>query len=235
MIPSIKNTLLDLSAFRHLWGDMRAAQYEKRYRLWQHHYCRLAEVKGLRYSPGATRQAVGTRLRNRVPTSRQLGEVHSLIMTLTRNWALGMVYELEELGPVSVFDWEQFGFCESDPQLPGRLPELNARMLEFVRETHKLRPVDWVLICASGKLILGGTLRAIHEELGIPTVNQWLDCKQNFEGGLGPHGQDTGQKDIASEFDLVWTSSRSMCEPYLAVGARPLYLPEGFSPRLTPN
>ena len=48
-------------------------------------------------------------------------------------------------------------------------------------------------------------------------------------------GQDRGQVDIASAFDLVCTSSRSTCEWYMAVGANPLFLPEGFSPRLTPK
>ncbi len=92
-----------------------------------------------------------------------------------------------------------------------------------------------MLVTCSGNVILVDTLRRIREELGIPIVNQWLDCKQTFVGGMGSSGQDVGQKHIASEFDLVWTSSRSTCEWYMVEGGRPLYLPEGFSPILTPH
>jgi len=41
-------------------------------------------------------------------------------------------------------------------------------------------------------------------------------------------GQSGGQRDIASHFDLSWTSARVACDWYLVEGANPLYLPEGF-------
>jgi hypothetical protein len=173
--------------------------------------------------------------KNGIETKKGKNSIHSATMTLTSNWGLGMVYELEQLGPVSVFDNEQHGFSESDPNLQKLLPKLNRLFLEFLRDRHAEHAIDWVLLPCSGKLILKDTLKRIREELGIPTVNQWLDCKQNFEVGLGPYGQDMGQKDIAPEFDLVWTSSRSACEWYMAVGATPIFLPEGFSPKLTPR
>jgi hypothetical protein len=232
---SLKPSLLDLPFARRAWAAYRGGRTEKRYRSWIEHYGRETAVRGLAYSQDHLREDVAVRLRHRTPARRSPGQVHTGILCLTRNWGIGLVQEAEELGPVSVFDWEQHGFSESDPELPHRMPELNRRILDFVHETHRSRPLDWLLITASGNVVHRDTLRRIREEWGIPTVNQWLDCKQNFRSGVVSNGQDTGQIDIAPEFDVVWTSSKTMCEPYLCVGARPLYLPEGFSPRLTPR
>lgn len=235
MIANLKRALLDQPLVLHPWARYRARQTERRFAAWQEHYGRIARQTGLFYSVERTRDELRKRLRNRCPTLRKPGGVHSLIVTLTGNWGLALVQELEHLGPTSVFDWEKFGFLESDPALPGKLPELNARILEFVRDAHRRCPIDWILITASGNVILRDTLRRIRDELGVPTIQQWLDCKQNFAMGKGENGQDRGQRDIASEFDLIWTSSRAMCEAYLCEGALPLYLPEGFSPRMTPR
>jgi hypothetical protein len=234
-MQSLKNRLLGLPFARRAWASYRGGQTEARYRTWIEYYGREATARGLSYSPDHFREGLAERLRHRKLIRRSQGEVHTGVLCLTRNWGIGLVQEAEELGPVSVFDWEQHGFRESDPELPRLMPELNRRILAFVRETHRARPLDWLLITGSGNVIHRDTLRRIREEWGIPTVNQWLDCKQNFRSGVISNGQDTGQIDIAPEFDAVWTSSRTMCEPYLCVGARPLYLPEGFSPRLTPR
>ena len=120
-------------------------------------------------------------------------------------------------------------------KLQGHLQELNRQMLDFVMKAHERKPVDWILFTHTGGYIFVDTIRRIREQLGIPIVNQWFDCKQNFEGGAGVNGQDIGQSDIAPEFDAVWTSSRSVCEWYMAIGARPIFLPPGFSPAYTPR
>lgn len=166
---------------------------------------------------------------------RPEGEVHSVYVGLTRNWGLGMAYELEQLGPVSIFDWEKFGFYEGSNDTRRRLPELNETLFKFLKETNRKRPIDWILMPCSGEIILRDIPKRIREELGIPTVNQWLDCKQVFETGRTFHGQDSGMKDIAPEFDLIWSSARPCCDWYLAVGARPVFMGEGFSPRLIPK
>ncbi len=162
-------------------------------------------------------------------------DCHTLIMTLTDSWGQGMVCELEAFGPVTVFDWWKAGFVGWGPAFQRKVPELNERFFEFVRNTHARRPIDWVLITCNGAIILRSTIRRIKEDLGVPIVNQWLDCVHTFELGQGPHGQDLGQCDIAPDFDLVCTSSRTACSWYRAVGATPLFLPEGFSPTLTPR
>lgn len=235
MIPAFKRHLLTYWFTRRLWAAYRSGEWESRHKLWVESYGRMAEERGLRYSETSTRAMLARRLGGRGLARRRLGEVHTGILVLKRNWGLGMIWEAEHLGPVSVFDWEEHGFRENNAGLPQQLPELQRLILKFVEEAHRHRPLDWLLVPCAGNLILRDTIRTIREHWGIPAVNQWLDCKQSFEKGAGPHGQDTGMKDIAPEFDLVWTSARSMCEPYLAVGACPIFLGEGFSPRLTPR
>jgi len=231
----LKDLLLNITFFRRAWARYRANQWETRYQRWQLIYGRLAVEQGLLYSKEWLQKELAKRLANLNIHYRRMGEIHTGIFALTRNWGIGMVYELQALGPVSVFDWEDNGYSEPDPRHQDQVPLLNKRIFEFVFKEHMKRPFDWLLMTGNGKMLLRQTLQRIREELGIPIVNQWLDCKQNFELGMGPYGQDIGMKDIAQEFDLMWTSSRSMCEPYMIFGAKPLYLPEGFSPKLTPH
>jgi len=235
MHPTLRKVAREIPLIRKVWARHRSGQLQRRYRHWTEKYGRMADELGLSYDDRTARERIRAHLKGRNIQPKLRGECHSAIVTLTCNWGIGMVYELEELGLVSVFDWEKYGFSESDPNLQPRLPELNALMLKFLREAHQRHPIDWVLITCSGNVILKDTLRHIREELGILTVNQCLDCKQMFEAGPGPHGQDLGQRDIAPEFDMVWTTSRSVCEWYMAVGARPVFLSPGFSPRLTPR
>ena len=231
----IKTLLLQITPWRHAWAAFRSHQLVSRYRSWSEKYGHLAKENKLSYDLTKIRQEVQSRLKGNGVQEREKGSIHTVIMTMTSNWGIGMVQELQELGPVSLFDNEIEGFSEASLAHSPLFPELNRRFLEFLQNRHAERPVDWVLLPCSGNLILKDTLRRIRQDLGIPIVNQWLDCKQNFECGVGPYGQDSGQKDIAPEFDLVWTSSRSVCEWYLALGARPIFLPEGFSPQLTPR
>jgi hypothetical protein len=234
-VRAAKQHLLKVPAVRDLWGSYRSIQVERRYMKWMERYRRQAEELGLSYSPDRSFREARDRLQGTASRRRRVGECHTLIMTLTRNWGMGMVHELRELGPVTIFDWEELGFSESDPNLQLKVPDLNLKMLQHIRKAHAGTPVDWVFVTCSGNVILKDTIRRIREELGIPVVNQWLDCKQNFERGRGPHGQDLGQRDIAAEFDLVCTSARPACEWYLSVGGRPVFVPEGFSPKLMPR
>lgn len=166
---------------------------------------------------------------------KKFGEIHTAIFSLNHSFGIGVIAELERLGPVSAFDYQENGFLQTDPKFQSRVPRLNEMMYDFLLETHERLPIDWILITHSGSIVLVDTIRRIRSKFGVPVVNQWLDCKQSFELGIGPHRQDMGQKDIAPEFDMVWTSSRSVCEWYMAIGARPYFLPEGFSPDFTPR
>jgi hypothetical protein len=104
---------------------------------------------------------------------------------------------------------------------------MNELIPPALKQAHARRPVDWVFVYASGLEISATVIQRITSELGIPTVNMCLDDKQSWEGiWMGDHR--SGQVDIASAFDLSWTSARLACEWYLAEGGRPIYLPEGF-------
>jgi len=218
-----------------VWAAYRSRQFERRHWRWVLDGWRHNEAQGVRYSPELTAAELKRRLSGRRVTRCSAGGVHTAVATLTSNWGVGMVYELQELGPVSVFDWEQTGFLGPVWEHPDALREMNQKLLEFLRRCHGERPIDWVFLPVSGMIVLRSTLKAIKDEFGVPLVNQWLDCKQSLTSGRTVCGQDSGQWDIAPEFDLVWTSARSMCEPYLMLGACPLFLAEGFSPRLTPR
>ncbi|MBV9303338.1 MAG: glycosyltransferase [Acidobacteriaceae bacterium] len=69
-------------------------------------------------------------------------------------------------------------------------------------------------------------MRRVADEIGVPTVNMCLDDKQSWAGRL--IGEErAGQIDLASAFDLSWTSARIACDWYIAEGGRPIYMPEG--------
>ncbi|MGA8572951.1 MAG: glycosyltransferase [Desulfobaccales bacterium] len=225
-----KNTLV-----RKCWAMFRSHQLENRYRSLGDKYRLINGGENIYYDPSKVIYNIKDYAKDVQINQREEGEIHSAIMVLNSNWGRGMVDELSHLGRVSVYDWTEQGYPEDIGRHHSLLEEMNYGFFEFIKKSNRFRSIDWVFLPSSGAQILRATIRRIRQELGIPVVNQWLDCKQNFECGVGPYGQDSGQKDIAPEFDLVWTSSRSLCEWYLAVGARPIFLPEGFSPQLTPR
>jgi hypothetical protein len=161
--------------------------------------------------------------------------VHTGIVALTKSWGAGLLYEAEELGRVSVFDWEERGFREGSARFPEEVPRLQQELLAFLRTAQAEQPVDWLLVTTTGAFVLKDTIRRIREELGIPVVSQSLDDRHTFRMGQGPHGQDLGQIDVGVAADLMWTSSSIATDWYAAEGGRPVFLPEGFSPKLTPR
>ena len=237
MLSNLKKVVIKNDILRNAWAIYRSNVLARCYRGWSNKYGRLADEMGLVYSKSkAVKDIESFIVKQGINCKKKkIGNFHSAIFSLNDNFGIGVLSELEELGTVSAFDYQEQGFSQRDPKFQARLPELNELMLNFLRKAHARQPIDWILCTHSGSVILKDTLRRIREEFGVPIVNQWLDCKQNFEAKMGPHGQDMGQKDIAPEFDMVWTSSRSVCEWYMALGARPLFLPEGFSPHFTPR
>jgi hypothetical protein len=103
--------------------------------------------------------------------------------------------------------------------------------LSSLRQAHQQRHVDLVFVYASGVEITPSFVRAIREEVGAPVVNMCLDDKQSWSGPVFDEAR-IGQIDIAAEFDVSWTSASVACEWYLAEGARPVYMPEGFDQRM---
>jgi hypothetical protein len=229
----IKNKLLEIDFVRKYWTHHASGQMHQRYRKFDAIFGSIAHEKGLIYSEANSYKELQKRISGFNITPKKSGMVHTGIVVLTDNWGIAYVQELEELGPVSVFDWKKEGF--SGPEKTERITALNKRLLEYFRYVHNKHPLDWIFMPITGSIVLKETIQRIRDEFRIPVINNWLDCKQNFAGGKMACGQDRGQIDIAPEFDLVCTSSRSTCEWYMAIGANPLFLPEGFSPRLTPR
>ena len=234
LAASIRKLVVGTPAARALWGLFRRAQHERRYVEWTSAYRKGPGGRpGFRHPEWAFAEArAGLPA---TPPGRRPGEVHTGIVALTKSWGAGLLYEAEELGRVSVFDWEERGFREGSARFPEEVPRLQQELLAFLRTAQAEQPVDWLLVTTTGAFVLKDTIRRIREELGIPVVSQSLDDRHTFRMGQGPHGQDLGQIDVGVAADLMWTSSSIATDWYAAEGGRPVFLPEGFSPKLTPR
>ena len=129
----IRDAVLAIGPLRRLWTLHRSRQLEQRYQSWAQEYAAIARQSGLGYDRTAVfaqaRERISGRGRRGVPR----GDCHTVIACLTRNWGAGMIHELRQLGPVSVFDWEHYGFSEASPTAEREAPELNAEFLNFLR------------------------------------------------------------------------------------------------------
>jgi hypothetical protein len=194
----------------------------------------MAEEKGLCYRESEVAADIRRRIASRgyCPVPRAMGEIHTFAFIPGVSWHNDLVPDLKLLGPVTRFDYTALGIEAREIYNGGsagiaRRKSVNELILPALRRAHARRPVDWVFVYASGLEISAGVIRQITGELGIPTVNMCLDDKQSW-GGVWMGDHRSGQVDIASAFDLSWTSARVACEWYLAEGGRPIYLPEGF-------
>jgi glycosyl transferase family 1 len=217
-----------------MWAWHRRRGLHREYEARRERYAHTARERGFMYREADVVDSVRTRLdaRGYRPTPRALGEIHTFAFVPQIGWHAALVHDLHELGPVTLFDYARLGFEWDDfyratPTGRERRRAMNAMVVPALREAHARRSVDWVFVYASGVEISAATIRQITSELRIPTVNMCLDDKQSWTGAwMGDHR--AGQIDIASTFDLSWTSARVACEWYLVEGARPLYMPEGF-------
>jgi glycosyltransferase involved in cell wall biosynthesis len=143
---------------------------------------------------------------------------------------------LRELGDLTWYDWhaedgyDQYAgdWHRSDWGRRGKAA-MNLVLLERVQETHKRTPLDVFYGYLCGRLVFPAYITAIREHLGIPTLNMTLDDKTHRYSALEPTGF-AGMVDIASAFDLCWTSDPTALEWYAEHGARAIYLPAGANP-----
>ncbi|MFH1922005.1 MAG: glycosyltransferase, partial [Planctomycetota bacterium] len=230
----LKSTVRRLPGFESVWGAFRRWQLHGDYRRRREHYADLARERGLVYREASVIDQIRQRMveRGYSTTLRQPGQVHTFAFIPKISWHSMLYPDLYELGPVTEFDYTAHGhrleeFGRFDDQAVRRRRQMNDLVMPALRKAHAERPVDWVFVYASGLEVRVELIRAIVEELGIPVVNMCLDDKQSWTGPL-LDGQRTGQVDIASAFDVSWTSARAACGWYLCEGARPIYMPEGF-------
>lgn len=230
----LKKMLLANQAFLTLWGGFRTLRLHQSYRARREHYARIAEERGLVYSEARQIESIRQRLAARGISGRRkkLGDIHTFAFIPGVGWHKHLLPDLRALGRLTHFDYAQHGFAPDEIYRADRKAIesrriFNEKMLEQLRAVHREDPVDWVFVYASGLEISARAVRTISEELGIPTVNMCLDDKQSWTGPwMGEHR--AGQIDIASCFDLSWTSARVACEWYMVEGGRPIYMPEGF-------
>jgi glycosyl transferase family 1 len=211
------------------WRFFRAATLERSYQRRAAAYHQRLEDLGFTYSEGEVVRTIRQRC---TAAGRRLGEVRTLLLMPDMAWHNVLASSLEKLGPVTWYRFE--GDCRwwrgrpADRKWVQRRAGVNQEIRRIAREACATGGIDWVFCYVSGQ-ILRDTVRYLREELGLPTVIMSLDDKQSWElGGWG--SQDIGQKDLAGEFDLYWTSARECCNWVLAEGGRPIFMPEGCDP-----
>jgi spore maturation protein CgeB len=230
---SLRNVVLNCPPTYAMYSRLKASLLLKEYRDRREHYHSVCARKNMKYHEEEVSLQVQQHLaaRGYKASLKKLGDVHTFAIIPRLGWHSHLYDDLYELGPVSEYDYVKDGydwgeFARANKQGRHRRQEMNASVLPVVQLTHKQRPIDWVFVYASGIEISARTIRAIQESIGVPVVCMCLDDKQSWDGPwMGDHR--AGQIDIASAFDLCWTSARVACEWYLAEGGRPLYMPEG--------
>jgi len=146
------------------------------------------------------------------------------------NWeAHNLAPALRELGELTWYDWHPPYDQYDTGWHYGLKGAMNQEMLRRVVTAHEAAPLDVFYGYLCGRLVYRGYITAIREVLGIPTLNMTLDDKTHRYSALEATGF-AGMVDIASAFDLCWTSDPTALEWYEQHGARAIYLPAGANP-----
>jgi hypothetical protein len=209
----------------------RAYRFEQVYRRRRDHYQRLLERQGTSYDEQTTIKEVRQRLRSRgyEPKARPVGQIRTLSIISEKSWHPTLLQTLGALGPVHNCDPLKIGRTDRPADVVARRNALHDHLLDLLAERQKREPFDWLFVYGGGKAVGPETLKAIQEQFGLPTVNMCLDDKNCWSGRV-IDGINSNQKDIASAYDLVWTSASVACNWYFAEGGRPIYMPEGCDP-----
>jgi hypothetical protein len=229
--PALRNRILARPLIRKAWTRVRRAQLHRSYRARRDWYAQQASNANLRYDESQVAANVAHRLalRGFAATPRRRGEIHTFAFIPQIAWHESLLPDLRELGPVTEFDYVSLGYSINEfvAGAGARRREMNSLLLKAIIEAHRRQPLDWIFMYATGGELLASSVRAIEQEVGVPVVNMCLDDKHSWETARVDE-QRGGQIDIASAFDLSWTSARVACEWYLVEGGNPVYLPEGF-------
>ncbi len=135
---------------------------------------------------------------------------------------------LESFGDLVRYDWHP-PYSQYDAGWHyGLKGAMNQEMLRRVVEAHEQEPLDMFYGYLCGRLVYPGYIRAMRM-MGIPTLNMTLDDKTHRYSNLEPTGF-AGMVDVASAFDMCWTSDPTAVEWYESIGAKAIYLPAGANP-----
>jgi hypothetical protein len=137
---------------------------------------------------------------------------------------------LQAIGDVVRYDWHPPYDQYSPGWHYGLKQAMNQEMLERLCAAHEQAPIDVFYGYLCGRLVFRGYVEAIRR-LGIPSLTMCLDDKTHRHSALEPTGW-AGMVDVASAFDLCWTSDPTAVAWYESIGARAIYQPAGANPDL---
>jgi hypothetical protein len=207
------------------------------YRERRDHYFKEAAQRALVYDANLVSQRTAARLTAsgiRVRPRPRGDAVHTLAYFPKISWHAQLLEPLKSLGPVSHFDYNDYGLRTKD-LYARRAPAIEARrdawaaFERFAERAVRERPVDWVFVYALGIELSADTLERVRAIARAPVAGMCLDDKQSWsDEPFG--GTPCGQLALSRVLDLGWTSARVACEWYMAEGGNPVFMGEGCSP-----
>ena len=226
--------LIQHSALYSLLIPLLGALQDRTIRLEQAEYEERARKIGITADDRRGRAVFG-RFRERLarrgifwPPSPEGRPLHCLYVSVPGNWEMHNIPpQLATLGEVTTYFLKDRGFpCRQDWLATRR--RVDAQLPGFVKELHKIKPIDLMLTYLSGAQVSAQTIRIIGD-LGVPTFNFHLDDRLIFRGKKIA-GQWSGAADVCAAFDLNLTSSRSSIVKYLVEGGEAVFWPEVGQP-----
>ena len=230
---TIKSIIFTVPQLETLFIKIQAGRLHRKYVSRREHYNSLCNERGLVYCEEDVRNAVQARLCSRgfQASSGVLGEIKTVSFIPIISWHKHLLNELQLLGPVYNFDYEQQGLTSkqlrANVQGTSNRMAVNDRFRSFFTEIIRQTSVDWVFVYANAYEFPPDNIRWIQENYGCPVVVMSLDCKQSWDGLQLSEGFRSLAVDQVSVVDLFWTSARVTCDWILAEGGCPIYLPEG--------
>lgn len=236
-VPASKATDWRARLKRHpavlrLWSGYRTWQQERCIRQENEYYRRRAREQNLplEFELPELKRRLRHRLASRGMELRPKADLHFLYASpLTNTWAEHSIPRgLAQLGELTTFFLEEQGFADRGANWVNTRHQLDAALVNFVRETHARHPVDLMVGYLGGADIAPETVHAINA-VGIPTCAIWMDDRLYFRGHmLG--GRYTGSAPLASAYDLNLTNASSSIVKYLVEGGLAMFWPEAADP-----
>jgi hypothetical protein len=230
----LKSALLSSAIGERLYAAAQETWFNARYRRTREKYQEALVDDPDAWSCSAAISRARKRIKDRGyrPAPRRVGDVHTYAY-IPGNWSHQnqIAKNLTKLGFCTRFDYTKHGVALSDLRSANSMSSLNRQelqkqLLDHIKETHRRRPIDWFFSYALGWDLTAESLRRIHEEMGIPTVNISLDDK-NWWWEIERGDRISGLSNIAPKFDLAWTSATTSVPWYWAEGGQAIFLPEG--------
>lgn len=233
----MKNLLKKIGPIYNMNARWKAAWMKRWYRKTRDYYENLAWKLGVSYHEESVTEKVAERLALRAlrvrPVSR--GNLRILYVGTDEHQDTGgFLQSLERFGRVYRFTQQDgtYGhyFTEQDKATEKRRDENGRRLLELVGLIREEGPLDIVLGQMQGRTMPRQALRTV-QDMGIVTVNIWMDDRQSFRGG-NHKGQWVGPAGLIGGVDLVLTTTPEACLWYAVEGCPAVFWPEASDPAI---